>query len=207
MFQWSTHFEEFYAAAIPDKRDNEALIDSLREFGNLNASLYPKAFAAFIIYEMYNFNNLIETAAHYTYNKSETILHQRLPKDIMLFFKNEFYPAYQEYNNKKRLDYYEHNELINNLIKDSNSSRPWCAAPEYQRFGMSYIYNNDLIIKQDTIFDPIIKEYVEIPEKYKLEFGLLCASGTHANIKIKEVPALVDWKITCIDDGLEKVTW
>jgi hypothetical protein len=71
---------------------------------------------------------------------------------------------------------------------------------------MSYIYKNDVIIKNDLIYDPIRKEYVDIPNKYSLEFGLLCASGTCANIKIKEVPALVDWHITQID-GLENVSW
>lgn len=205
-FQYSKHFIEFFQDPIPEERDDENVINAVKEFGTLNASLYPRAFAAFVIYDMYNFNNLVETANIFMYNPNEMILEHRVPSEMLDFFKTEFFPAYKEYKKQKRIDYYEHDELVNSFMKNSNSAASWCAAPEYQRFGMSYIYKNDLIIKDDFIYDPITKEYVEILDNYKLEFGLLCASGTCSNIKIKEVPALVDWNISQTD-GLETVSW
>jgi hypothetical protein len=122
------------------------------------------------------------------------------------YFKDSFYPAYKSYQETKRPSYYEPGNMLIKLLKDANNPKAWFSAPGYQIFGISFLYEHAAQAPTNKVYDPFTSSCIDIPEEAYEGFGLLCASGDNANLRFKNVPALVEHYIT-ESDGLEEVCW
>ena len=122
------------------------------------------------------------------------------------YFRDSFYPAYKRYQETKRPSYYEPGNMLIKLLKDANNPKAWFSAPGYQMFGISFLYQNSAQAPPNKVYDPFMASYIDIPEEAFEGFGLLCASGDNANLRFKNVPALVEYYVTC-NEGLEDVRW
>lgn len=122
------------------------------------------------------------------------------------YFSERFYPAYKLYQETKRASYYEPGNMLIKLLKDANNPKAWFSAPGYQIFGISFLYENSQPAPPNKVYDPFTSSFIQIPEEAYEGFGLLCASGDDANLRFANVPALVDYYITC-EDGLEEARW
>ena len=122
------------------------------------------------------------------------------------YFRDSFYPAYKSYQETKRPGYYEPGNMLIKLLKDANNPKAWFSAPGYQIFGISFLYENSVPAPPQKVYDPFTSSFIDIPEEAYEGFGLLCASGDNANLRFKNVPALVEHYVTC-NEGLEDVRW
>jgi hypothetical protein len=121
---------------------------------------------------------------------------ETIMKEVLQYVKQETKKERKRVNNDSRKSF------ISQLTKHGwKSTEAWSTF--YRSYNMSAM--RFIIAKWKPGHDFVSGGSTqELEDEYYEKFGLLCASDTYACLDIKDVPALVEWKVTDYD-GLEKV--